>query len=129
MITRQWVLAALLAACACPAFAQNQYAPEPYVLYGWGQAGDGYGYGFQRRYLSQRDHKVFTKRQADTEPWGRYDNGVPGYDSHGRRFSHPYYGITPLEQRVFYVGLAPERGRHNATRVYDRFGKPQYIEE
>jgi hypothetical protein len=100
----------LLLFLASPLAAQDPFGPAPFVLYGWGEGGDGYGYGILR------------SRVDDRGPWGRYDNSVPGYRSHGMYLSHDYYGKQPLEQHVYYVGLKPARGRHEATVEYTRNG-------
>ena len=127
MTTRQLAAIALFLLAAA-AHAQ-QYGPAPYVLYGWGEGGDGLGYGFHKAYLSQRTQQVTAKPQPDSEPWGRYDNSAPGYDSHGKQFTHAFYGSTPLEIHVTYVGAKPFRGRHPAELYYDRHGRPVYVEE
>lgn len=74
-----------------------------FVLYGDGQGGDGLGYGFQGGYLSQRTKQHASVPQPDTQPWGRHDNSIPGYRSHARKLSHPFYGHTPLEPRIRYI--------------------------
>lgn len=71
-----------------------------FVLYGHGEGGDGLGYGFQDGHLSQRTKQYSPAPQADSEPWGRYDNSIPGYRSHAKQLSHPFYGHTPLAPRV-----------------------------
>lgn len=115
----------LLLALAGAALSQ-EYRPPPYVLYGHGAGGDGLGYGFRNGYMDQVTKAYSARPTPDSGPWGRYDNSVPGYRAHGMRFANDFYGRTPNDPEVHFVGSSPRRGRHNASLSYDRHGRPVY---
>lgn len=118
----------LLLWLASPLMAEDQYGPDLFVLYGWGEGGDGLGYGIRNSRVDE--HGRETPLSAPKSPIagtpGRYDNSVPGYRSHGLFLSHPYYGKLPREQHVYYANDKRERGRHSARLEYTRHG-PAYI--
>lgn len=105
-------LALLFALVAAPACADD------FVLHGHGEGGDGLGYGIQNGYISQRTRQYFATPQADTEPWGRWDDSVPGHRSHGKRFSHPFYGYTAPDRPIEYIN--PYRELPSEVHEYRR---------